>query len=494
MKPVAKLAIIALLLLAIPAPILNSQTLPDTQPTSTTWPQLLIPAQMPQLNERLIGRTYANRLQEVQRHPPKDPRPDTPIFGLRVTDVFSTSTSSLGINPDDIITQIDGHTLYRQADFTTRRTANVQTISVWSSKTGPRQLTIQPGPIGVMADPHWRADLDYLSQLTPGQEPDPLILAAAQCREKRRSLEETLLSKAQQANNQSGMFYLLASELAFQNGHLRQSLAFGAQAAKSCSPADLPLLATWLYVDALATGRLLLAAQLEQQFPYLLDSNPSRLQMLNDLAQSIPATPDGITNLSAELFDKLPGITDATRHAQDASPNKGEGSDYFADQVRGARSCHFELPTATYNLYVLGPSSQNLDCSFTCHFVPTDSNQSEYIKYIKAGLTPNGLTTPIMALSIHEDGQGVVEVDGLPAYNLNLHDQTSLNKMFKVRITAVGHAAQIQFNDQSVFCGPISSNQQPTQLCFFFQAVGTKGDLTNFSWRITPNQTPTTRP
>lgn len=475
------------IVIILAAPDARSQTAPS--PTSRDWPELDNGAKFPEFKIRVTGDAYTKALKVATDLIPHPPYKGLPIFGIRITKVQYGQAQKLGWHVGDIVTKLDDHRICVQREFVHFRTQAPQQVTVWSSKGGSRVFTIQPGKVGILATNYWNAGLDYLSTLRKGEKPNPYIMAATQCATN-YPLEETLLAKAQQAGTKNPMFYILAEMLESEQGYYDQAIVCGRVAVQQCRDADVFTVASWMKGPAMATCRYKLAQRLDRQFPGCFQTTPSgpadTMRSMQELVADFPAPPK-TPNLGQSLFSTLPNVNDVLRSAtNDAAPGDDKaGSSQIVAEISHNKAFHFDIPAGQFSFFVMGPASPNVDCLLACHFVGADKKtQTIFARCVRFGITQEGMPNSYaLQLTIMDSGQTTLRVKGMPAVSLDLAEEISNNKTFKLRVTATRKMCQVRINNRSIFYGPLADDQKTREYDFVGQFIGVKGAMHIEKWQ-----------
>lgn len=450
---------------------------------------------MPALRERLHGPKYTARLASAtEKIDPNIDEDHPPAVGIRVLKVDKGSPAeSAGLQAGDVIVSADGDPLYSEDQYTADRAGGANTLKIWRPHSPPNQsrrnITFDPGEIGITLEHFWRPDVVYHNELADGEKPDPLILAAATVLLSDPELAETALLRAQQAGGNKPIINFFAAALATAEARFDDALAFGDQAIAHAVPDDKPIVADFLHTAALASFRLKYALDLEKSYAFLKPPQDSDEDgLLEKTIQHLGKVSDW-PDSPADEFSKLATQDMATQMSSTATPDEqGAGTKVAATDIRQHDSTTFQAPDGSYNLYVLGPMGHNVQFTAHCHFQDTGSKHSEYDKCLELGLSPRGLHGESVDMEVIDSGQIKLRSRWNPDYTCNLGP--AIIKGFNVTMTAVGKRCEIDVNQTRIFYGPILSPPHTRQMRLVIKAVGVKGVVSNVVWKI-DNSDPT---
>ncbi|MBI3830046.1 MAG: ankyrin repeat domain-containing protein [Planctomycetes bacterium] len=174
---------------------LSEDVLPEALPPMTWKP----PAKRPEFSERLKGDEFQKRLKEALAKIDvaalsKSTLPDTGIIVEKV--LPGSQATGLGIQPGDILIDLDGKPLTCPYDFASSRQERPQTL-IWLHPPGERKTSrIEPGKVGVVYRDYLRADLQYLHGKARNVKWESYVLVASSLFREDTELAETCLHYA----------------------------------------------------------------------------------------------------------------------------------------------------------------------------------------------------------------------------------------------------------------------------------------------------------
>ncbi len=192
-----------------------------------------------------------------------------PAAGLELITVFpGTQAQRLGMAVGDVVTAMGGHTLRFQQDLPAHLKPVAQALELWSASGGPKQVTLEPGRIGISYKAAWYPEIGFLHDAQGRSAAwDREMVVAALSVHRDPALTLAALARAQHAGY-AGIYLLpLRACACAPLGRFAEALAAGEAGFEKLPQAEQGELGYALYAAALLQCKLPQAALALSRIP-----------------------------------------------------------------------------------------------------------------------------------------------------------------------------------------------------------------------------------
>lgn len=434
---------------------------------------------MPEFHRRLDDGEYTKRAAALA----KPLVPGAAFAGALIVNVDDGSPgAALGLQPDEVIYELDGRPVLSDISFDRNRDiAAAQTMRVWSPKTSAsRAVQIGAGKIGINTSDFWSIENEYLHSLGKDRANDDL-LTAARAAATDGDLAETALARA---NLHTPMANLIAAAAAYYELRLDDCLSYASAAQADLPEADRGFAQLLAYRAAVATFRWEVAQKIG-----LNDSVCNKYELPN--AGRLPAAMTIFRSSSPESMsspaDAFKTLTwkDQTDDLEGigSNPDEKSASQDAVEQLRSSKRIQFSVPADYYNTYYITPRGANIDLSMRVHFHASSDDGGTYGHHFKTWLRTGSIPGEDIYLAIFDDGAAQLEGRDIPTVRLNVGQFCGGDRPFNLRWTVVGRRYEIELGDRRAFYGAIPLDESRRDFCLAINAVGATGQVDHLSWK-----------
>lgn len=416
-----------------------------------------------------------------------------PDSGLAVIKIDPMSQAEQhGIAIGAVVTALDGHYIPNYRNFNSMRTSQPGTLTVWSQADGERTLPIVPGRVGIwFADRRWRSELTYLRGHGRADTLDNDMLVACLTHDDQVDLRETALAHvARAASDRPTPWSSLAAWVAFVRGHYQDAIGYAhlAVAADKDHSADTRL-HDLIYQAAVASGRLRDAREALAQ----LVVSPSVRVSRGDLLAALDARIAGQTAQPiTPPASALPPLA-TLRETLIEVGNRPEALDDVGARIAiapltASHSFPFQVPPDRYIACAFGPVGHDVSLSGVITYEPSATGSSRFAHSVRIGLgaqSDGNHRTTVCSVDINDNIPGLIAIStkGLPECLMQTAVPPGPTVANRFRITCIGSRLEIEINNTLVYQEVLTDDGTRALGCYFHMS-GTKGAVTDVSWRI----------
>jgi len=416
-----------------------------------------------------------------------------PDSGIAIVKIDPNSQAErLGIASGAVVTALDGRYIGNYRNFNDMRTNQPGTLTVWSQAEGERTVPIAAGRVGIwFADRRWRSELTYLRGHGRSDTTDDDMLVACLAHDDQLDLRETALAHvARVADVRPTPWHSLAAWVAFVRGHYQDAIGYARLAVKADTDhaADTRL-HELIYHAGVASGRLSDARQALAHLAVSPSAHVSQGELLalldsrlaEQTAQPKPPPAAAPPPLAA-LREKLVEVGNRPE-AQDET-----GARIAIAPLIASHSLPFQVPPDHYVACDLGPLARDVALGGVFTFENTAKGSGQFAHSIRFGLCASAEgkhRKTVCSVDINDDIPGLIAISalGLPQCLMQTAIPPGPTVANRFRITCIGSRLEIEINGTLVYQEALPDDPNRALGCFFFMS-GTKGAVTDFSWRI----------
>lgn len=413
--------------------------------------------------------------------------PGRPTDGILVTSVDTGSQAAkLGIKPGDILMTVDGNQigpLAGDADLGRIRTDMPQQLAFWSSGTGQKTVTIQPGLMGVDTYEGWRAADAYArsSERDPLWDDDTFVAASTFMSD--ADLAETALMHASKAGYRGQLLAPLGMRIALGQCRFGDALAWG-------WPTFLRGGRLGSDTVKLLNNAALLDFKLEQSLA-LARAYPEVLGKEEEIGKAAAAYRAMPEFHCGELLKSLPGLPRQRCRQFDAffpqqNPGFADTSKWALEFFNSYQPVEFQIPSGHFQHLAMTPGFDNAELAVHFQLHDTDAESTTYSRCIWFGLydvhnaQPTGEDPPDFRVALCSDGFIEVKPFGMPAIRYRPARRLPSRGQLEgtIRIVILHNRCEVTMDDgRRLYYGPVRADEAHRRYGFIIQTIGMTGQI-----------------